>query len=52
MEALPFGTLRLKRSHSLALAVGVRRVLVARIWEVWDAIAIGETYNTRPKWEH
>jgi hypothetical protein len=47
MEALPFGTLRLKRSHSMGLIVGARRIEVARQWEVWDAIAISETNNTR-----
>jgi hypothetical protein len=33
MEALPFGTLRLKKSHSMGLVVGVRRIEVARQWE-------------------
>jgi hypothetical protein len=38
-----------KRSHSLSLVVSACRIEVARQWEVWDAIAMSVTNNTRTR---
>jgi hypothetical protein len=49
MEALPLGTVKLRKSHSLGFAVGVCGIEVARELEVWAATTMSVTNNTRTR---
>jgi hypothetical protein len=49
MEALPLGTLKLRKSHLLGFAVGVCGIDVARQLEVRDATAMSGTNSTRAR---
>jgi hypothetical protein len=47
MEALPLGTMKLRKSHLLGFVVAVYGIEVARQLEVRDATAMSGTNSTR-----